>query len=239
MGAAVHDRRKRDPGHRHGIVGQLHDLRAPQLALPRHFRVRERRPQHDVRQQIECRLEPSFRDVQRYRGRVVARGGVELGPQKRRLVRDFQGSTPPRPLLQHRRREGREPREIRRIAGRPRVEYELNVHHRHLVHLHHGELESVRQRGRLHRRELERRGRGKRRRFGTIDRLRGQSDGRTDGRQQHPRNHHPDVNTVRRSDRPTATVRESFRVRPSHCFTASSGFPCGTTLSTTRWASTR
>src|SRR5213080_4936242 len=88
------------------VVRQRELRRAPQLPLPDDFGVGKGGPQHEVRQQIERRLEAPLRNVQRHRRRIVARRRVELRPEERRLVRDLERPAPTRPLLQHRSGEG-------------------------------------------------------------------------------------------------------------------------------------
>src|SRR3989449_11065660 len=90
----------------------------------------------------------------------------------------------------------------------------------HLVHFDDGEHEAVRERRGLHGGELERRRRRERGRLGAIDAL---------GRQA--------------KDRQSSQRQRQHAQRPPHgvdlSFTASSGFPWGTTLSTTRCAPAR
>src|SRR5881409_1088766 len=83
-----------------------------------------------------------------------------------------------------------------------------------------GELEPVRECRGLHRGQLQRRWRRQRRRLGAIDRLRRQT------RRAEQHRHH-------------ATPQPGRLHGVTPCFTASSGLPCGTTLKTTRCASTR
>ena len=180
MSRPEHDRRERDVGHGDGLVPLLHQLRTPELPLPGHLRVGKRGPQHHVREQVERRLEPPPRRVQRRHGAVRRRRRGELRAEERRLVRHVERAACARPLLQHQRGERREPREVRRITRRPGVQEHLDVHHRHLVHLHHRERQAVGERRRLDRGQLER-GRGREcGRPRAID-LGGQAVGRTGG----------------------------------------------------------
>src|SRR5207249_8607899 len=111
-----------------------------------------------------------------------ARRGVELRAQERRLVRDLERTAPTGALLQQRGGERREPRQVRRIPYRPRVEHDLHVHDGDLVHFHDLELQTIRKLRRLQRRKLERRRRGERGGLGAIN-LGGQAECRTGGQQ--------------------------------------------------------
>src|SRR6266566_4363360 len=106
------------------------------------------------------------------------------------------------------------------------VVQQLHVHHGHLVHFDDGEHEAVRERRGLHGGELETRGRRQCGWLGSVD-LGGQAVGGTGG-QEHRYNRQHQARPSH-SDHQTAGPP----LRP-HCFTASSGFPWGTTLSTTR-----
>ena len=121
--------------------------------------------------------------MERHGGGVVARGRAELPPEERHLVRDLERAPASCALLQHRRREGRESREVRRIASGPGVHEHLHVHERHLVHLDDGDREPVRQGVDLHGRQFEGWRRRERRGLGAVDSLGGQSDGRTEPQQ--------------------------------------------------------
>ena len=229
MHPPIHDRRERDARDRGGVVGLLDDLRAPQLALPRDLGVGERRPQQHVRQEVERRLEPALRDVEGHGRDVQARTGAELCAQERHLVRDLQRTAPTGALLQHRGGERRESRQVRRIPYRPRVQHDLQVHDGDLVHFHHLKLQAVRKRGRLQRGEFERRGWGERGRLGAIN-LGGQPDRRTGGQECRYCDGQADCKTGGLADGETG----GRSARRPHGVAANSGFPCGTTLSTTR-----
>src|SRR6184192_3444588 len=106
----------------------------------------------------------------------------------------------------------------------PVVDEQLHVDDGHLVHLDHGERETVGERRGLDGREPERGGRRQYGWLGAIDGLGGQADGRTGCQYRRCHREHQD------------------RLSPDrrrHGFTASSGLPRGTTLSTTRWAPVR
>ena len=215
MSRSEHNRRKRDARHGDRLIPLLQNRRGEEAALPRDLGIGELRPQQHVRKQVERRLEMSTRHVQSHRDGVEVAHRSELGAEVRDFIGERERAAPAGALRQHVGREGGEPGDVRRIARGAGVHQNLHLDHRHLVHLDHRERQPIAQRDGVHGRQAQRR-RGPE--CGGLRAI--------------------DLGSERTGDLPGEQDRRREQLHGAS-FTASSGFPCGTTESTTRCASRR
>ena len=215
VSGSEHDRRKRDTRHGHRLIPLLQNCRGEESALPRDLGIGELRPQQHVGKQVKCRLEMPTRHVESHRDGVEVAHGGELSAEVRDFVGERERTARAGALGQHVGREGGEPGDLRRIARGAGVHQNLHLDHRHLVHLDHRERQPIAQRDGVHGGQVERRRGPECGGLGAID-LGSERTGDQAGEQD-----------CRREDLHGAS------------FTARSGFPCGTTESTTRCASRR
>ena len=212
--------------HLGGLVAQLQQEVLPQVALADDLRVGEGRPQGHVGHEVERRLQARLGGVQPDGRGLEPREGAQRGAEVVHLLGDLERAAPTGALVEHAGGEGGQAGHVLGVARRPGAHQQAHVHDRDLVHLHHRELQAVRQRLHLHGRQAQRRQRPELRRPGAIGRIHGHRGGRAQHEQ----------GAGGRQARATDGVR-SHGFLPS--LTASSVLPWGTTLSTTLCASAR
>jgi hypothetical protein len=153
---------------RRGVVFGLLEQRQPLLAQPVQLARIKGRAERDVRHQRQRVRQPRDRHVQPDGRRVEAAAGRQLGAEKVDGVGERQRIARAGALIEHRRREAREPflsGGIRRASG---ADDEIDLRDGHFVQLDDPDRQAVRELALLHGRQHQRRRGPRLRRRGAI-----------------------------------------------------------------------
>ena len=178
-------------GERARVISGLEQRRQPLLAQPFELRRAERRTQRHIRHQRQRIVHLRHRSGEANRGGIETASGTERCAEEVDRIREIERVAGARALVQHRRREAREPVLAGRICRCAGLDDQRHVCHRHFVHFDNPHRQSVRERALLDRRQLQRRNGAGRRWLGTVRRLLRCNDGRQRNRQEKSRPHFP------------------------------------------------